>query len=380
MLMIILNYSNDFIINNNYYHTATVQNVFSSSMTVTENGQRYYIMNVNDYFIKGDTVTFSCIYKYEFNKSGFDMFYRSTKSIGYGYANELQLISRSDDIRSSLTNSLLENNGYYSQLTLLFLYGIKGDSTKDLYEIISYLGMAHLFVVSGFHISMLFLFVNKFLYKSLKHKNIVIIITIILIIISLYFIYFPLTGVRALFCIILAKIIKKDRIESLSIVALLFFIFNPWIMTTSSMILSFGITLSIYIYKPRFNSILDDICLSVMCFFIAMPTVDTWNNTFNILAPFLNIIMTPFVTLIYVCSLILLPFHNLWHMFNWLFGIFWWTLNIFQFIYIPVELSTINFEQQLLLVTISIIFVHFVKDRIVLLNTYFSLAIIFIII
>lgn len=91
-------------------HEAIVENVYSTSITVIENGQRYYLMKIDQDLVKGDIITYSCSYYQDIDKGSFGIFYNTTKAIGYGYVTDLELVERSMSFRTNLYSNLYSND------------------------------------------------------------------------------------------------------------------------------------------------------------------------------------------------------------------------------------------------------------------------------
>ena len=258
-------------------HSATIVKIYNSSLIVNENGQRYYLMGIENNYVVGDEISFSANYKDNKDISSFNLFYRSTKAIGLGYPKSIKIDSHKDNFRNNTYNSLLEDNSMYSNFTLAMLYKTKTDENKELISNVNKLGVSHLLVISGFHISLFYLFVEKISKKAIKNKKYVDVISFSTILFFLYLVYFPPTGIRALLTIAIIRGSPLSRIDSLSLTGIFMFVINPYLMVCNSMILSFSITAMIYeitsyTKKETFLSIAT---ISSAAFFLSIPTILT---------------------------------------------------------------------------------------------------------
>jgi len=263
-------------VNTSLNHTAIVDKLYNSSALVKENGQKYCLLKVHTGLVNGDKIRFECKYKKINNKGSFDLFIKSTRAIGIGYPKKLKVIQKHSDFRNNIHNNLLKYNNKYTSYALAMLYKTQTDSNITLFTNIKKMGVSFLFVISGFHISLIYNFTNKIKFKKSKTNKLKL-IPIFLILCFLYLTYFPPTGIRAFLTIILLKLNKISKIDCLSMVAIIFFIINPWILLSNSMILSFGITYFIYFFSIPYkkNNFKNILILHFSCFFISIPTLVT---------------------------------------------------------------------------------------------------------
>ncbi len=369
------NYKIDEGINEEYVHTAVVDKTYSSSITVIEDGERYYLMSVDENLNKGDVISYKTYYNTDVDKGSFDMFYKSTKSKGYGYSTELEVEYRADTIRSGIKEDLYKSQSWYSDFSLLMLYGEETNRGSNVSNDINMMGISHLFVVSGFHMSLFFLSIEYIGSKLRMSRGNSFLMSFAVSTFFLYLVYFPPTGVRALLTVSIIRTRYVDKVDSLSIVGLFYFITNPWILFSSSMVLSFSITYAIYFYAPSKMSFFDMINLSVFAFYISLGTVSTWETSHNLLAPLLSIVMTPIVTFYYMLSLVLLPFSNLWMFFDPLFKAFAIIIWIFSHLHIIIHINLINQLQQMIVTVSSVSYIAVMRrNKVSILITFFSIS------
>lgn len=237
------------------------------------------------------------------------------------------------------------------------------------------MGVSHLFVVSGFHIALFFILVERLASGVIKSRKLTSTLAFTISTGFLYLVYMPWTGLRAIVTLGVIRSDKFDKVDSLSITGLIFFVLNPWIMFTSSMILSFAITFAIYLYRPKQMSAFDTITLSLFAFFIAVPSVSTWDQQHNLLAPIISVCLTPLVSVMYTVSLVLLPFQKCWQVVNPIFRFFFIYIYVFSSLSLQITLPLINFNQQIILTILSVIFIGMMRKReVTIFSTFFSIA------
>ncbi len=385
LLCFSINNSNNKEINHKLSHKAKIVKIYSSSIVVNEDGQNYYLMGIKENYIVGDEISFNAMYKENDEISSFDVFYKSTKSNGLAYANNIKVISHNKNLRNNTYNLLLEDNSTYSDFALAMLYKTKTDGNATLLDNINKLGIPHLFVLSGFHITIFYLFIEKLCGGVIVNKKIVDTISFGSILFFLYLVYFPPTGIRALLTMVIIKIGNLSKIDSLSLTGIIFFILNPFLMIGNSMILSFSITAMIYESSSkkgnRNKRILNKVTISSSAFFLSIPTILTWNPSVNLFSPILSIILTPIISISYIICILILPFHYLWGLFSTYFYLLNIIISLLLFMYFPLSIGIISPFMQIYLVSITFLYIIKQKENnLILLNTFFILSLIFIII
>ncbi len=368
-------------VNSNYNHEAKVVETYKNSLVVKEDGSKYYLMKVPDVFVEGDIIKYQCNYKNKIEKGSFDIFYKGTKSTGYGYPKNIKIISKSTSYRSELKRELIESDGVYSNYVLSMIYKTHTQGNDSLFNTINKMGLSHLFVISGLHISIFYILTNKLVSKITKNKKMSFYSSIFVVSLFLYLTFLPMTGIRALLTIIIINTGRFNRIDSLSIAGIVFFVLNPWIMLGNSMILSFSITYMIYMLNTNKNSFLDLLLISIGAYFVALPTLSTWTTNHNLLAPLLSIALTPIISISYIVGLVILPFKWLWPLGSIFFTILNKIILLFSNFEFIITLNIINALTQVVLLSSTMIMIHvFRNNRIILLNTFTILSFLLIII
>ena len=338
-------------------------------------------MGVNINLIPGDYITYNSKYISDVNNSTFEVYWKSLGASAYGYANDLEIVEYASGIRANMLRNLFEDTGAYSQNFLALLYGFDTDYNQFLLDRVSRLGVSHLFVVSGFHIALFYIFMEKIGFKLTNNRRVINIISTFISFIFTFFIYFPLTAVRALLTIIIVRTHRFNKIDSLSICGILFFIINPFIMISNSMILSFSITYVIYLLSSGPNNFKKTILISVAAFYVSLPTITTWTTDLNLLAPLVSFLITQIVSFSYVMGLIIFPFHFLWWIGNIYFMLFDLLILLISCLYIPLTFPESNIIKQCIGTSLIIMYIVLMRGNItILLNTLFLMSFIFFII
>lgn len=381
LLMIYLFSLNFNQINQNYEHIAKVKSINTSSILVKENGVKYYLLGIDKNVLPGDKIRFECEYNISSNKGSFDIYWHSIGARAYGWANNVEIESYGSGIRRTLLEKLINDGSFFSQTFLALIYGIETEDNAFMLDTVTKLGVSYLFVISGFHISLLYIITEKIGMNITSNRKVINCISMMVSLFFLYFIYFPLTAIRALITIMLIRTHKFSKIDSLGICGIIFFIINPYIMMSNSMILSFTITGMIYILSNNYHTVKSSIIISVAAFYVSLPTISTWTNELNLFAPLINIILTPLISFSYIFALIIFPFHFLWIVGDIYFLIFNYILFSIKYIYLPISLSDVTMIQQYLGTLIVMVYIFILRNnKIILLNTFLLLsAILFII-
>ncbi len=180
------------------------------------------------------------------------------------------------------------SSSYYKSLLL----GYKND--LEIKEDLNTLGISHLFSISGLHI----LIIVKLLSLFLKKKYINIFLVIYILITG-----FSPSVLRASLLVILMNFFEYKKLEFSSLDTLSFiFIFllfiNPFYIYDTGFELSFLITFSILIteFKKKFLTLK----VSLLAFSMSLPITINMNNEINLLAPFYNVLLIGFFTLIFM--------------------------------------------------------------------------------
>lgn len=221
-----------------------------------------------------------------------------------------------------------QTSGFLKALVI----GDKASLSQDTKDAINAIGISHLFVVSGLHVSMIILVVNFFLTKlKIKAK---LIDFIILAFLSgyLFLTNFLISVIRVFLSFTLNKANKYLQLNSFnlfSLNALIVMVIIPHQVFTYSFILSYLISGIIILSKKILlgkKPIIQMFLISFLSLLITLPIVAKINGSVNFLSVIYNLFYIPFV------SYLLLPFSFLVSLFPFLAGIYTWIINLFCFI------------------------------------------------
>lgn len=238
-----------------------------------------------------------------------------TNHIPYGFNYEkyfynnlyLYEIKSNNIILVSKNFSIYKINYYFNKYIEFFFKGntcdvlkgfILGDTSSFDDTFASTLqsnGIIHLFAISGSHI-VLILSVLEFIFKRRNNKN-----KIINIILFIYLLItrFSISITRAIVTYYINQIIKYKKLnytslDSASLVFIIFIIINPFLIYNLGFVLSFISTFLIILinsYLKTINSIKQMLFITLIINLFTFPIVINLNNEFNILSPFINVIM-----------------------------------------------------------------------------------------
>ena len=175
------------------------------------------------------------------------------------------------------------------------IYGKKA-LDKDLSENISNLGIGHLFVMSGMHLSLL-LFILSFLLDKIfyfsKPKNY---IKLIFLFLMMVITNFSISVMRSSLMIILPIIFDKKKIwtklDYFSLVFVFNLLLNPRYLFIPSFYFSYlSSFVLIVVDKKKKNKIINTLYTSILLFFISIPLVINLNYKINLLTVFISPIL-----------------------------------------------------------------------------------------
>ena len=274
---------------------------------------------------------------------------------------------------SKINNLFREYYNYnFSSLSSSFLQALvigNKDYLDDLViSNINDLGISHLFVVSGLHISLLIDIISKLL-KKIPYNNII--ITIILFIYTLIT-NLSISVIRVVGCFVLKNInikcnLKLTTLDILSIVTIVVLVINPYYLFRSSFILSFFLTYTLVIGSQLINSqnkIISLIRMSVYCQLISIPLSYNFSNQLNIFSVVFNLFFVPFVSYIFLpISLIVsfFPFMN--NIYELLIELFLFLVKISSSISLYITIPKINIIFLLGYFLIIYIFFKIIEER-----------------
>ena len=213
-------------------------------------------------------------------------------SLFYKIKNKIRDIINESDNKEYLFAFILGDSTYLD------------DSIRKRYQ---FIGVSHLFAVSGMHISFLTSFINKLLNKLQLSEIYIFLITGIFLLIYTFLTSFSPSIMRAsiLYCLCLIKKKLNLKISTRYLVMLLFSIFlliNPYYIYNVGFLFSYIITYFLIMngklinsYKKYATKIL---ITSIISFFASIPLLINNYFSINLLTPFFNVIFIPLVSFI----------------------------------------------------------------------------------
>ncbi|MGL4184046.1 MAG: MAG0480 family ComEC-like protein [Metamycoplasmataceae bacterium] len=303
---------------NNIQGNYQIVNIYNNSVIIKEKGQKILLTSSNkDQDINvGNIINIEEkieVEKITTSSKSFDKFWLS-KNIKYKTTKKpiIKIISSKTNFLEKTKSYFIRGPNFYKKYIPLILFGIKNESTKEIYEKTKSLGIVHLIVISGFHINLLFLSLTFLLSKIIKKRQKEIyFIALIFILIYLFFLGFPISALRAfLFSLglFINKFFLKNKINNLailSIVLLIVVLLNIYIIFDYGFIFSFILSYTIIFCLEFKNKI---IIIPIITFVISSLLIIFLNEKFNYLSWLYTLIFSPIISVSYLVSLIFFPF------------------------------------------------------------------------
>ena len=320
IILIIKHYTFHYL--NNKYVDINVQVKDTNSFGLVINYHGTMILvNTNSKFNIGDNIH---IYGKIIDVQNYANFDKKTYLLTKRITSEMKwpsikLINHSNSINTKFFNFINDSNSKnYSNYTNLLLLGKKTENNKEIYNLLIELNILHLFVISGFHISLFFFILKKIFIKFKLSDEISSYISFLPILIYLFILNFPISSTRAFFYILLVIINKNflrnrfSSIELLSFLAVIFLFYNPYIVYSFSYIFTFLASfLILLVNRSNWNKKYKLITLPLFVYLGTLPISMKLNNFISILGFFWGLIFAPIIAIFYVTSLFLFPFKNI---------------------------------------------------------------------
>jgi len=252
--------------------------------------------------------------------------------------SKVSIISHSQDIRTQALNYLSTGEKEFKQIAPLILIGKKTIESKEFYEMTMRMNIIHLFVISGLHISLMFLLFQK-IFKVVKVPELYASwLALIPIWAYLFILNFPISALRATLLVTfmtINKTILKSKFSSLEIFGFvmgLMFLVNPFSIMSLSFIFSFLATF-VVLFANTINwktEVRKWVMIALLGYSSNLLIVMFINHFFAVFGLFFGIALAPLFVFMYVLSIFL----------------FWWkdalTFLYKWFIYILRAVDSIN--------------------------------------
>ena len=254
------------------------------------------------------------------NYSSFDFIsYLKTKNIANVINNpEIKIVSQSNDLRNQAMNFLTNGPSNYLKIAPLILLGQRTLETKEVYDLALNLSVLHLFVISGFHISLFYFLFKKLLTFCKVKESYAALFALLPIFFYLFLLNFPLSASRAtclVFCSYVNKFWFKKYFSSLTLFAFVlgvFFVWKPFALTSLSFIFTFMATFFILLINGLKikNKSLKYLLVFVGAYFANFLILLYLNQWFSAWGIFYSLFLSPLFVLMYLSSLLLFSFQK----------------------------------------------------------------------
>lgn len=214
-----------------------------------------------------------------------------------------------DQLKNSFMNRIkeLENNPYLSA----FILGDKASIDEEEFDAITSNGISHLFALSGMHISLIYLILDKLLKKRKRKKTIIYFVLIL---------YLILTGISVSFLRALVFMFLLDlnrighwnlsKIKILLLTAALLIFKNPFYIYQIGFWLTFIVTFSLLLCHQQIrssNPFFSLFKISLVTFSFSLPLSIFMNYEVNITSILNNVLFVPLISIL-IFPLALLTF------------------------------------------------------------------------
>ena len=262
-----------------------------------------------------------------------------------------------------------------------FVLGIKDNINEDEYSKFQLIGVTHLFAISGMHISVILVVLNRLL-SRLNNKLRYFIIDVLLLLYGAV-LYFPASLKRTI-CFYVFNTFNKVFNINISSLKLLFLVIFSLVIYDYKIIYDIGFLYSVctvggILYSGNFikseSKILSSFKLSLVAFLFSLPITLYNFYSINLLSIFYNMFYVLFVsTIIYPLSLIVLFVPKLYFLFEIFIYILVCVSNILTNIKISIIYMDFNIFEVLLFYLFLLLFINY-KTKILFV---FMLLIVFI--
>lgn len=335
--------------NKNSVYTVRIDSISKSEVIGTLRGRKVYVNNLPNNIKTGEILTFKGKFKKSIDiKDGIVgyLFIKNEIKVGKGYKYYIDRLS--EDYFSYIKEALGENKSAF--LTAL-VFGNKNFLSYNQKNNLSNLGVIHLICISGLHISLLFMYINKVLDTKL---------CLIICLIYIVLIGCPISAIRAYimtFLMISSKSFFKsyDSISALCLSAIILIFYKPYVLYESGFILSYLATLGIILFNKLLsrgfymlpNYINKFLSLTLAAQVFIYPYMVLKFNSFSMNFLLGGFLLTPIIS-------IMLPF-------GFLTIISWFTIKTISVLYIPINILFLVLNGILIFlnkVSLDSVFIH----------------------
>ena len=244
---------------------------------------------------------------------------------------------------------------------------------EDDLDNFSYLGINHILALSGFHIAILAIFLEKIFLKLSSSKKLSDFLSLFLIGFYIFLVGFPVGALRAYSFLFFYKLrfylrLNIDRKEILHITGLIMLLINPFSLFSLSFLMSYGAVIGIfYIYPrliikcPKKNFVIESFVLTFSVLLVIFPIINTYFSGVNIIVFLANLIIIPLYSLVIILGYFLsIGFSFLSVFIDILFKSIWGLENLLMVIAnLKIEIFALDFNHIFLYyILLYFLFIH----------------------
>ena len=337
MLMAILNLRLPIYNNARDIDIGTIIDIDDNRVTVENNGKYYLYFHQTHNLQLGMQITFegerikadqkNILYGFDYQR-----FLKANSILGQYNVTTYEVIDQRFVIQlipAKIKESF--NLIYESKISTylqLFILGDKDNLDKDIVDNSRKIGISHLFAISGMHLSLIIMVLNKILkrfFLNMKTKNIVIGIVLFIYNIITGFLLSVLRASLLSLCLLKSSDNNFSRTDYLSFIMIVFLIYNPYYIFNVGFVLSFLISFSIILGKQIFhssNNFIQVAKIGLLANLVSLPIIMNMNGSFGIMNILYNVLFVYFVTFILLPGaflLLIIPLSNIYLLFVDLF-------------------------------------------------------------
>lgn len=205
-------------------------------------------------------------------------------------------------------------NDKNSKLIKSIIFSEKSLIDNNTRENFNELGINHILAVSGLHILILSIFIEKVSLKLFSSKRISDFATLLILFMYLLLIAFPVGGFRAYLFLLISKMrfyfkMPIRKIDALYITIFIILSINPFNLYSISFLLSFGAVFGIFFIYPRLKNkskILNSFYLSFSIYVMIFPIINYYFSGIGIVSFLANGIVIPIFSFIIILSFLMM--------------------------------------------------------------------------
>lgn len=207
-------------------------------------------------------------------------------------------------LRNSLFNFLNEkfSKNNLSEFIKLILFNLKTNKICPIWKDLNYLGIAYLFIISGFHLNFLFLVFNFLFLKKLKKTQII--MQFFILVFYGYFIGYSLPILRIFLFKIFYLIYKNSKGSHYLSALFLLFVFSKFSIDFGYLMTFLCVFSILEIIDFKLNKFVQIIIITFICNVLTIPIILYFSKQFNFLAIFYSLLMSPIIAIYYLWLLI----------------------------------------------------------------------------